>query len=71
MSATTAHEHLRADDFVDGDSLIGDNLSVLTQSLQSCTLSCVKGNGRSYRQYKDANGTGCPLSEYETYAWVF
>lgn len=66
MSAATAQEFIRADDVADGESVLSDDKSYLTQSLQSSILDGIKENGRSYHRYKGSGGGDYPIPEDET-----
>lgn len=66
MSAATAEEHIHADDAADRGSILSDDRSYLTQSLQSSILDGIKENGRSYHRYQGSNGGDYPIPEDET-----
>ncbi|KIW65415.1 hypothetical protein PV04_07678 [Phialophora macrospora] len=53
------------EDTAETDSALGDDLSVMTQTLRSSLLESVRENGRGYHRYSSAVGEEYPLPEDE------
>ncbi|KAJ9615091.1 hypothetical protein H2200_001165 [Cladophialophora chaetospira] len=65
--ATTPHNtaDIRPEDNSDVDSALGDDASVMTETLRSSLLESVRENGRGYHRYSSTVGADYPLPEDE------
>ena len=63
MSNSPSAQPISIDDAAEVDSALGDDESVLTETLRSSLLESVKENGRGYHRYTGRSGSQYPLPE--------